>query len=194
MCRIRHAAQTCAAMADIASAKTSVCRSTSASVVAGDMSAMLWNGVSRMPRLNAQRWISWSRWGSPPAAASPGARPVGAEEVLDPAAEPRHVPRQAVPVDRRLRVDGEDGELTRPANHPVHRYASEQRHSSLHGELAGARVLGVEARELPLEEVLNAHARGAQPRCSLRRELDHAWPDAQLFRESVDDRGIELRA
>ena len=30
-----------------------VCRSTSASVVAGDMSAMLWNGVSRMPRLSA---------------------------------------------------------------------------------------------------------------------------------------------
>ena len=30
--------------------KTSVWRSTSASVVAGDMSAMLWNGVMRMPR------------------------------------------------------------------------------------------------------------------------------------------------
>ena len=32
------------------SPKTSVCRSTSASVVAGHISAMLWNGVSRMPR------------------------------------------------------------------------------------------------------------------------------------------------
>ena len=36
-----------------ASAKTSVCRSTSASVVAGETSAMLWNGVIRTPRLSA---------------------------------------------------------------------------------------------------------------------------------------------
>ena len=36
-----------------ASPKTFVCRSTSASVVAGDISAMLWNGVSRIPRLSA---------------------------------------------------------------------------------------------------------------------------------------------
>ena len=36
-----------------ASANTSVCRSTSAAVVAGDMSAMLWNGVISTPRLSA---------------------------------------------------------------------------------------------------------------------------------------------
>src|SRR4029453_12320808 len=36
-----------------ASSKTSVCRSTSACVVAGDISAMLWNGVRRTPRLSA---------------------------------------------------------------------------------------------------------------------------------------------
>ena len=35
-----------------ASSKTSVCRSTSASVVAGDIRAMLWNGVRRIPRLS----------------------------------------------------------------------------------------------------------------------------------------------
>jgi hypothetical protein len=34
-----------------AAPNTSVCRSTSASVVAGHIRAMLWNGVSRMPRL-----------------------------------------------------------------------------------------------------------------------------------------------
>jgi hypothetical protein len=32
--------------------KTSVCRSTSSAVVAGDISAMLWNGVMRTPRFN----------------------------------------------------------------------------------------------------------------------------------------------
>ena len=47
-----------------------VCRSTSASLVAGHISAMLWNGVSRMPRLSAQRCASRSSSGSPPAAAS----------------------------------------------------------------------------------------------------------------------------
>ena len=41
--------------AAIASPKTSVWRSTSASVWCGLNSAMLWNGVSRMPRLRAQR-------------------------------------------------------------------------------------------------------------------------------------------
>src|SRR6185312_28736 len=34
-----------------ASANSRACRSTSASVVAGDIRAMLWNGVIRMPRL-----------------------------------------------------------------------------------------------------------------------------------------------
>ena len=43
------------ASSSTASRKTSVCRSTSASVVAGDMSAMLWNGVSRIPRFSAKR-------------------------------------------------------------------------------------------------------------------------------------------
>ena len=37
------------------SAKTAVCRSTSSSVVAGDMSAMLWKGVIRMPRFSIYR-------------------------------------------------------------------------------------------------------------------------------------------
>ena len=37
----------------VASPKTSVWRSTSAAVVAGDMSAMLWNGVIRTPRFRA---------------------------------------------------------------------------------------------------------------------------------------------
>ena len=41
--------------ASTASAKTSVWRSTSAAVVAGDMSAMLWNGVMRMRRFIAHR-------------------------------------------------------------------------------------------------------------------------------------------
>jgi hypothetical protein len=41
------------ASSSTASRKTSVCRSTSASVVAGDINAMLWNGVSRIPRLRA---------------------------------------------------------------------------------------------------------------------------------------------
>jgi hypothetical protein len=38
------------------SENAAVWQSTSASVVSGDMSAMLWNGVSRMPRLRAARW------------------------------------------------------------------------------------------------------------------------------------------
>ena len=45
----RSAASQAGARAASSSPKTSVCRSTSASVVAGDISAMLWNGVSRMP-------------------------------------------------------------------------------------------------------------------------------------------------
>ncbi len=36
-----------------APAKTALCFSTSASVVAGEMSAMLWNGVKSTPRLSA---------------------------------------------------------------------------------------------------------------------------------------------
>ena len=35
-----------------AASKTSLCRSTSAAVVAGHISAMLWNGVMTMPRLS----------------------------------------------------------------------------------------------------------------------------------------------
>ena len=41
--------------------KASVCRSTSASVVTGDMSAMLWNGVMSTRRFIAQRWRNRSR-------------------------------------------------------------------------------------------------------------------------------------
>src|SRR5690242_2289488 len=42
-----------AASSATASAKTSVCRSTSTAVVAGDISAMLWKGVISTPRLSA---------------------------------------------------------------------------------------------------------------------------------------------
>ena len=89
-----------------------------------------------------------------------------------------------------LRVDREDGEAAGPPHHPVHRDAAEQRSPRLLGQRARTRMVGVEARELRLEEVLDAHL---QER-SLRSELDRACPDAQLLREGVDDRGIELRA
>src|SRR4051794_22634406 len=49
---------------------TSVCRSTSSAVVAGDISAMLWNGVISTPRFSRYRWISGSSSSSWPAAAS----------------------------------------------------------------------------------------------------------------------------
>ena len=79
-------------------------RSTSASVVAGDISAMLWNGVSRTPRFRAYkcRWtapelkvLGRVRLGAVP-------RPVGPEEVLGAAAQPSHVPGQARLGDARL--------------------------------------------------------------------------------------------
>ncbi len=41
------------ASSSTAAANTSVCRSTSAAVVAGDISAMLWKGVIITPRLSA---------------------------------------------------------------------------------------------------------------------------------------------
>ena len=52
--------------AAIAAPKTSVCRSTSSFVCCGLKSAMLWKGVSRMPRLRAQRCRKASRARRPP--------------------------------------------------------------------------------------------------------------------------------
>ena len=65
--------------------------------VAGDISAMLWNGVSRIPaveRVQVHEPLELVVAGRGASAPFRGRR---AEAVLGAAAEPLHVPRQAVP-------------------------------------------------------------------------------------------------
>src|SRR4029079_16840442 len=66
-----------------------------------------------------------------------------------------------VPVDvreaRAVRFRREDREATRPADHPRHRHAAQQRPARLDGQLAGARMLALETLELAVEERLGAH-------------------------------------
>ena len=53
---------------------------------------------------------------------------------------------------RAVRLGGEDREAARPADHPVHRHAAQQRAARLVRQLAGARMLALEALELPRRE------------------------------------------
>jgi hypothetical protein len=57
---------------------------------------------------------------------------------------------------RALGVRREDREAARPADHPVHRDAAEQRAPRLLGELERARVLRAEALQLPGHQLLDA--------------------------------------
>ena len=81
----------------------------------------------------------------------PGHRPRVAEAEVD-VLEPVGVAKACT-----LRFDGEDGEATRPAHHPVHRHAAEQRRLRLLRERVRARMLTFEARELVVEQLLDAH-------------------------------------
>ncbi len=80
-----------------AAAKTSWWRATSSSVVAGDIRAMLWNGVSRMPRFSQVQVQEVLQLGVRDGGRlGAGARGRGGEAVLDPGAQPAHRPRQRV--------------------------------------------------------------------------------------------------
>ena len=95
-----------AANRSTAAPNTSVWRSTSPASWCGDSSAMLWKGVSRMPRLSAHRCMNASSCvvdGGRGLRAVAGRR---AEPVLGPAAQLLHGPGEVVGVDGGLHAVG----------------------------------------------------------------------------------------
>src|SRR5919106_4194497 len=96
--RTRHRVQP--RTSDAKAANASVWASTSASVVAGDISAMLWNGVIRIPRFSRYTWTRASRSGSFRAAAWPPFRGgLGWEKDFAPPPPPGAGPRGPPPAD-----------------------------------------------------------------------------------------------
>ena len=197
----RSAASQAGARAASSSPKTSVCRSTSAAVVAGDISAMLWNGVSSTPRFSAHRCSSCS------SSSSTAARGLGAVARWGPklysARHPSrlHVPRQRVlrrcaactPSAQRVRQRRSSARTPRRSapRSSVARIAAERERVAGEGAADAADVDVVAARSTGASRVgdLRGHAVGRRRDAAADRLADRRRCRARAPRRAVQPPG-----
>ena len=163
-----------------AAANTSVWPSTSAAVWCGDINAMLWNGVSRMPRLSAHRCMKRIEFVVDGAAAAAPSRGGGQNQYSARPPELLHVPRQTVAVDGAAHARGPRG---RQRDH-VGEVLVAQRELSVARTAAMASALPVSVPPTPLTSTswpisaqslgdLRGHAVGGRRHAAADRLADH---------------------